>query len=288
MKGFGLFGVVVIGVVDAMSVADRPIGAESARRAYTGFEPAPRSVRLAPALLLTSAGSNPVIAGFLLLHGSGTSAGAFVNSPTAKGAKEFLQGVPSRVDAGGILIPPNWQYTAIDAASSDGGWWTGDYKGLEASIAFVEDAIVSNAAVGLIGHEQGATLAALVAARASLGLGPPLKFAVVCGADMPTAGSLGADLLESLKKTMPEDAIPTLHCISSANTAVPTEDAKMLAARFGESAEILWHDNGAAMPSRTWWEETQGYPDRCIGSNRWVTQFTGPFYYAQETKKPKA
>lgn len=30
----------------------------------------------------------------LLLHGSGTTAGAFVNSPTASGARDFLSGIP--------------------------------------------------------------------------------------------------------------------------------------------------------------------------------------------------
>ena len=40
--------------------------------------------------------------------------------------------------------------------------------------------------MGVIGHEQGATVAALIAARSALGEGPALQFAVMCGAAMPT------------------------------------------------------------------------------------------------------
>jgi hypothetical protein len=95
------------------SVVAAPIGAESSRR-------------------------------FLLLHGTGTTAGAFVNSPTVRGAKEFLSGVPRRVDTG-ILVPPNWQYTALDASGSGEEWWTGDaMKGIEESIAAVEAAVVED------------------------------------------------------------------------------------------------------------------------------------------------
>ena len=54
----------------------------------------------------------------LLLHGSGMSAGAFLQSKTASGAKEFLTGVPLRTDAGSV-IPPNWLYSALDAGSDD-------------------------------------------------------------------------------------------------------------------------------------------------------------------------
>ena len=37
----------------------------------------------------------------LLLHGSGTTAGAFVNSPTASGARDFLSGIPYAISTNG-------------------------------------------------------------------------------------------------------------------------------------------------------------------------------------------
>ena len=218
---------------------------------------------------------------FLLLHGRGTTAGAFLNSATARGAKEFLSGVPRRVDAGGILIPPNWQYSAVDAGTADGGWWANDnFDGLEPSIAAVESAIVANQAVGIIGHEQGAVVAALCAARSALGEGAPLKFAIICGARMPTA-DVYVELLQRLRDT-PGASIPTLHCMSKTDGVHPPESAEELATCFAPSAEILWHERGSAMPPRGWWEQTQAFPERVTGGNRWVTQFGGPFYYTKD------
>ena len=203
---------------------------------------------------------------FLLLHGSGTTAGAFVNSPTARGAKEFLTGVPRRVDTG-ILIPPNWIYSALDAGFAD-GWWEGDdkFKNVDKSIAEVEAAIEEQQAAGIIGHEQGATLAALVAARSALGEGVPLKFAVMCGATMPTEGSAPAALLERLRST-PSASIPTLHCISKSDTVTPPELSEELARCF--DGKVIWHDRGVAMPGRSWWEESEGFPEYCIGGGPW-------------------
>ena len=57
------------------------------------------------------------------------------------------------------------------------------------------------------------------------------------------------------------------------------ESAEELAKCFGDSAEILRHDSGVGMPPPSWWEETQAFPERVIGGNRWCTQFAGPFYY---------
>ena len=210
----------------------------------------------------------------LLLHGSGMSAGAFLQSKTASGAKEFLTGVPLRTDAGSV-IPPNWLYSALDAGSDDGGWFKDGLAGVDVSIASVEDAIAEQEVAGVIGHEQGATVAALVAARSALGEGPPLKFAVLCGGAMPTAGRY-AELLHRLRDS-PGASIPTLHCIG--NSDGERAQAEELAACFGPLAEILRHDRGGAMPDRNWWEETKGYPERVTGGNRWCTQHRGPWWY---------
>ena len=212
---------------------------------------------------------------FVLLHGSGTSAGAFVVSPTAAGAKGFLSGVPRRTDAGSTA-PPNWLYEPLDSGSADGCWWQDGYKGAEASLAAVEEAVAEFGAAGVIGHEQGATLAAVVAARSALGLTPPLKFAVCCGAAMPTHQPW-VDLLQRLRDS-PDASIPSLHCIGTTDPDAPA--CEELAACFGSAAEILTHDNGSGMPPASWWEETQGYPERVTGGRYWVTQHRGPFTYA--------
>lgn len=210
----------------------------------------------------------------LLLHGSGSSAGAFPVSPTAMGGKEFLAGVPRRTDAG-TRAPPNWIYSGLD--EKDGYWYKedGKFTGLQQSIESVEAAILEQGIVGIVGHEQGATLAALVAARAALGEGPPLKFAVICGAEMP-AGPHAA-LLERLKET-PGASLPcslrTLHCIGS----VEREAGEAVAACFG-AAELLFHERGAALPDRNWWEETRGFPERVTGGRYWCTQHRGPWPY---------
>lgn len=209
---------------------------------------------------------------FLLLHGAGTSGGAFLSSPSARGAKQFLKGVPRRPDAGGA-IPPNWIYSALDAGSADGRWFDDDYGGLDFAIKEVEVAIREQEAVGIIGHEQGATLAALVAARSSLGVGAPLKFAVVCGASMPAEDSPYAELLRRLRETAGCEPIPTLHCLGGA-----AGGAEAVAACF-PNAELLRHDGGGAMPGPDWWAETTAFPERVTGGNRWVTQYGGPFYY---------
>ena len=215
-----------------------------------------------------------------------------MNSRTASGARNFISGIPCRTDAGGI-IPPNWMCTALDANTPDGTWWTtiepntrnaGDaFSGIEASIASVEAAVKEQECVGIIGHEQGATLAAIVSARSALGEGPPLKFAVLCDASMPQAGPY-ADLLIRLRDS-PAASIPTLHCVSESDGVSPGA-AEELAACF-TGAEILYHDGGGAMPGPSWWELTKAFPERVTGGNRWVTQHSGPFWYdSKPTNRP--
>ena len=101
----------------------------------------------------------------------------------------------------------------------------------------------------------------------------PLKFAVICGcyqtADVP------AELLSRLRDSGP--SLPTLHCIGRAEDG-SSKPAEELAACF-PSAEILWHDNGPAMPPASWWEETKAFPERVIGGTAWVTQWSRPRRY---------
>lgn len=184
--------------------------------------------------------------------------------------------VRRRTDAGN-RVPPNWQWEALDAGSSDGTWWSDgeQYKGIEASIAAVEAAVLDTGAAGIIGHEQGATLAAIVAARAALGEGPALKFVVVCGGTMPTGKYAG--VLERQRDDSTVEPICSLHCFDKGMDGA--KSAEELAACFAPSAEILWHENGIALPAASWWEQTRAFPERVTGGKQWCTQFKGPFNY---------
>ena len=116
-------------------------------------------------------------------------------------------------------------FHAIDAPSGRRTWWTysagersftaSSYEGAEQSIAAVEAELESGGYVGLLGFSQGAMLAAIVAARASLRESCPLlRFAVICAAAVPKPYE---PLLERLRAA-PEAAaaLPTLHCLSEA------------------------------------------------------------------------
>ena len=210
---------------------------------------------------------------FLLVHGSGTTAEAFVNSPTAAGAKDFLLGLPPR-----RRDPNPWCYTALDAGSADGTWYDdkSGWKGLEEAVEVVEEAIEAEQISGIVGHEQGGLVAALVAARASLGVGPRcLQFAVISGAAMPDDKSGWAELLAELRDAPEAPSVRTLHCLSQSNPVNSPERGVMLADCFGPSAEVLWHDRGKAMPGRSWWKETKGFPDRAVGREEYVAGMYG-------------
>jgi len=209
----------------------------------------------------------------LLIHGSGSSRGAFVNSPTDRGAQGFISGVPCRQDAGSSQVPRNWQYAAIDAGSNDGTWYDADGKRLDASVKAVESFIEAQQGqiAGIVGHEQGGLVAAIVAARAALGEGPlTLSFAIICGASMPAAKAY-TDLLHRLSDS-PGASVPTLHCLSESDAA--SASGAELASCFEPTAEILWHTRGNAMPDRSWWKSTMAYPDRAVGFKRYVDQYT--------------
>lgn len=160
-----------------------------------------------------------------------------------------------------------WHVSALDADGPDGNWYDSSFGGLDASIARVEQAIEEREITGIVGLEQGGLVAAMVAARAALGesgCSSRLRAAVVCGAAMPDSKQ-HADLLHRLRDT--EEAalstyVPTLHCLSEADTVSPSERGEELAACFGPSAELLWHDLGNALPSRQWWRDSDAFLER--------------------------
>ena len=128
----------------------------------------------------------------------------------------------------------------------------------EASIAAVERELVDGGYSGILGFSQGAMLAAIVAARASLGEGvPSLQLAVCCGGAVPKP-------YEPLLERMRADSapIPTLHCLSHADNVNPVEQGVALAEFFGPTAEILWHDAGHSMPPGDTNKEVTAWLDR--------------------------
>ena len=150
----------------------------------------------------------------------------------------------------------NWHISAIDAEGPGGDWFDEDGTGAKSSIAQIEAEIEERKITGLVGFDTGGQLAAMLAARASLGLGSErLRFAVICGAALPTRPTELDELLSGLRTTPDATSLllPTLHCLSEADTVSPPERGRELAECFGPSAEVLWHDRGHAMPSREWW-----------------------------------
>ena len=59
----------------------------------------------------------------------------------------------------------------------------------------------------------------------------------------------------------PGASIPTLHCLSTADTINPPAKGEALAACFA-AAELLWHDGGNSMPGREWWRQSDAFMDR--------------------------
>ena len=148
------------------------------------------------------------------------------------------------------------EFDAIDAGNDDGVWWTypkgqrsftaDAYKGAEESIEAVESALVDGGFCGLVGFSQGAILGSIIAARAALGEGVSgLRFAVLCSGAVPKPY---APTLDRLRAAGGGGSVRTLHCLSAVDAMNPPEQGEALAAAFGPSAEVLWHDGGHAMP----------------------------------------
>ena len=144
-----------------------------------------RKRALVAVLLLPAHGSAVIFnRKILLLPGSCSSAGAFLNMPT--GAAPLIGAAKATYHDGGRLA---WLFEAIDPQTPSGEWFCpgGTGEGADESIAAVEAALEAGGFAGLVGFDDGAALASLVAARAALGEGCAgrLQFAVMCSATMP-------------------------------------------------------------------------------------------------------
>ena len=203
----------------------------------------------------------------LLLHGSGSSAGAFLN----RGAANLLGAASNAYHDGG---PHAWQFDGldwdegVDLETNWGAWWTDDdlstygaesLAGGNKAIAAVEEALHTGGFNGIVGFSQGAAVAAVVAARSALridGAYTDLQFAVMCGGAMPTPYS---NLLTELPSA--STVLPTLHCLSKCDTVMPTEQGEALASCFGPNADVRWHDAGHALPPKDVCKEVIAWAD---------------------------
>lgn len=193
----------------------------------------------------------------LLLHGSTSSAGAFM----ARGAANVLGAASAAYHDGG---PHAWTFGGLDwdvdiAEVTDGGWWTDEKEcsaeskaAVDKAVSVVEKAVCDGGYNGILGFEHGALLASVVAARAELGDSEDacsnLQFAVFCSAGIAEPF---ADVLERLADTPPSLRrlrLPTLHCLSEADTVMPPDQGALLAACFG--GDVLWHEAGHDLPPK--------------------------------------
>lgn len=195
-------------------------------------------------LLVTQSSALSFNRKILLLPGSCSSAGAFLNM--ASGSAPLIGAAKATYHDGGRLA---WLFEAVDPQTSSGEWFCpgGQGEGAEESIAAVEAALDAGGFAGLVGFDDGAALASLVAARAALGEGcTGLQFAVMCSSTLPKPNEA---LLHRLRDSPDARLLPTLHCLSKAGTAGQSAQGEALAACF-PSAELMWHEGGHAMPPR--------------------------------------
>ena len=149
----------------------------------------------------------------LLLHGSSSTAGAFIN----RGASSLTGAAASAYHDGG---PHAWQFGSLDwdaeigEVTNCGDWWTSTAESSpeqlaagDSAVSLVEETLRSGGFNGIAGFSHGALLASVVAAR---GIGQRwlllrLEFAVFC------AGAIA----EPYAETFEELANTRRHCGSA-------------------------------------------------------------------------
>ncbi len=229
------------GRLHARSIAESFL---ASRGSFLGWDPITdrRFMRIGALCALIGMAAEATAKRILCLHGSGG------------GARPFI----ATLDALRRASAP-WAFEALDAPAGDGRWWrypdgqrsftASSYQGAEESIDLVEGHISRHAIDGVLGFSQGAMLAAIVAARASLGEGAAasqLKFAIIAAAAVPKPYE---ELLHRLREAEIRP-LPTLHCLSAEDTMNPAAMGEEVAACFGPTAEVLWHGGGHALPPR--------------------------------------
>lgn len=203
---------------------------------------------------------------FLLLHNTGSSAGAFRN----RGGLGLVGAASSAYHDGG---PHAWQIggmewdLGIEDATEWGEWWTSEATddkakaAVVAAIAAVEEEIRASSYDGIVGFSEGAIVAAIVAARAAVreegSCADSLKFAVAIGASVPTHFE---DLLQKLDEST-SSLLPTMHCVSMGDA----ESGQKLAAYFGPSAVVQIHAAGhKEMPPKDALQAVIAFADKAV------------------------
>ena len=243
---------------------DHPTTSTTVRRRNSCCSP---TVLVFLVLLLLADRADAIVSSrkILLLHGSGGSAGAFLNH----GALGIQGAAKGSYHDGGRLA---WLFGAIDwdvGLEDDmewGEWWlrpSGEaseagYKAADKAIATIEDTIREGDYDGIVGFSEGAMIAAVIAARATLkeeGACDDLGFAVLCGGAVPMPYEA---LLRRLREEDESTAevvrvVPTVHCLSKSDTVHAAAEGERRASFFGVEGSsrvlVTWHDAGHAMPS---------------------------------------
>ena len=156
-----------------------------------------------------------------------------------------------------------WTFPTAPHPTENGGgaWWNmppgfrsfeaPSFDGVPESLSVIESVWEKDGPFDCImGHSQGAMLAAVVLAQGSLHPSTTTvrpRCGLLTGAAWPNPYT---DLLEelALSKREDENIPPTLHCWGTADTTNPPQMARKLMGCFGPRAEGLEHDGGHATP----------------------------------------
>ena len=178
----------------------------------------------------------------LALHGSG-SHGARFSAQTSKFQEEL----------GKLSLQP--EYTFLDGPfikEAGLSWWSmrdgerssnaKELIGLDVSLGLIEESASYDI---IMGHSQGAMMAAIALSRSLLRLGNPQqktpKLAILSGSSYPEAMK---DLFISSSSCL--NGLRSVHAIGSDDKVNPPELAHRLASSF--NAEVIEHDGGHIFP----------------------------------------
>lgn len=154
----------------------------------------------------------------------------------------------------------SFQWDVIDApvelSSEDFAWWltppgersytAARYKGVGSSMAYLERAWATGSYDGLMGFSQGAMLAAVIIAQATVDIRTNAirpRFALLFGAALPKPYEKLLAAVRDLDCPMP----PSLHFLSRSDMTNPPEQGEWVAQSIG--GEVVWHDSGHRIPN---------------------------------------
>ncbi|MFT3692112.1 MAG: hypothetical protein QM831_03155 [Kofleriaceae bacterium] len=131
-------------------------------------------------------------------------------------------------------------FDAPSRADGDFGWWharDGRYVGWERTRDAIGELLAKHSFDGVLGFSQGAVLTSLLVGLFEF------RFAIMIGG-FPSRDPAHAEIYARTERY----ARPSLHIIGRADTVVPPDASRMLAARFHEPT-ILEHAGGHVIPT---------------------------------------